>query len=310
MKHLLPALLLLAACWACSKEHPQNPGGTGDTAYLKNYYKALTIVNWNIEWFGAARFGGDAGIQESNAGKILRYLDADMYGICEVVDTARFGRMIRNYLGNEFSYLISPYPRIDQKLAFVYNKHIFRNVRARPFMSQSATAAVRFASGRFPFLLSADMVINGKRHAVHFILLHAKADADTASYNRRKEGSVELKDSLDLYFKGKDCMVFGDFNDQLNGSIVAGRVSPYKNFLDDGGRYRALTQPLNTTGYQSTLSFSNSVIDQQLVSGKLRYWYQDQSASIRTDVTKVVPDYLQRTTSDHYPVTSAYTVTD
>ncbi|MBO9595311.1 MAG: endonuclease/exonuclease/phosphatase [Niabella sp.] len=309
MKHLLSALLLLATCWSCSKEHSQNRNGFEDTTKFKNYYKDLTVVNWNIEWFGSARFAGNLAVQESNAGQILRYLDADLYGICEVVDTARFGRMIRQYMSTEFSYIISPYPRIDQKLAFVYNKHIFRNVRARPFMSQSATAAVSFASGRFPFLLSADMVVNGKRHPVHFILLHAKADADTASYNRRKEGSAELKDSLGVYFNGQPCMVFGDFNDQLDGSILSGYLSPYKNFLEDG-RYKALTLPLNAPGYQSTLSFANSVIDQQVVSGNMRYWYKDQSVRIRTDVKTVVPDYQQRTTSDHYPITSVYTVTD
>ncbi|MCD2425334.1 endonuclease/exonuclease/phosphatase [Niabella pedocola] len=310
MKHLLSALLLLATCWSCSKEHSPKRNGSEDTTQFKNYYKDLTVVNWNIEWFGSARFAGNLAAQESNAGRILRYLDADLYGICEVVDTARFGRMIRQYMGAEFSYSISPYPKIDQKLAFVYNKHIFRNVRARPFMSQSATAAVSFASGRFPFLLSADMVVNGKRYPVHFILLHAKADADIESYNRRREGSTELKDSLDVYFKGQHCMVFGDFNDQLNGSILSGYLSPYKNFLDDGGYYKALTLPLNTPGYQSTLSFANSVIDQQIVSGNMRYWYKEQSVRIRTDVKAVVPDYQQRSTSDHYPVTSVYAVSD
>ncbi|WP_018628896.1 hypothetical protein [Niabella aurantiaca] len=310
MKHLLPALLLLTVCWSCSKEHPRNGGSSEDTTQLKNYSKDLIIANWNIEWFGSGRFAGDPDVQEANAGKILRYLEADLYGICEVVDTARFGRMIRNYLGTEFRYMISPYPRIDQKLAFVYNKNIFRNVRVRPFMSQSATAAVRFASGRFPFLLSADVAVNGKWHPVCFILLHAKADADTESYNRRKAGSAELKDSMDLYLNGRHCMVFGDFNDQLNGSILNGRLSPYKNFLDDSARYRALTLPLNAAGYQSTLSFANSVIDQQLVSGKMRHWYKDHSVQIRTDVGTVVPDYRERSTSDHYPVTSAYAVTD
>lgn len=310
MKHLAPALLLLVLCWSCAKEPPRHLPPLEDTASLKNYNKELTIANWNIEWFGSVRFAGDLSLQESNAGRVLRYLDADLYGICEVVDTARFGRMIRNYMGSEFSYIISPYPKIDQKLAFVYNKHIFRNVRARPFMSQSVTAAVNFSSGRFPFLLSADIVVNGKRHPAHFILLHAKADADVESYNRRKEGSTELRDSLDIYFNGQHCMVFGDFNDQLNGSILGGYLSPYKNFLEDGGRYKALTLPLNTPGNQSTLSFANSVIDQQIVSGNMRYWYKDQSVRIRTDVKTVVPDYQQRTTSDHYPVTSVYTVAD
>ncbi|MCH5687818.1 hypothetical protein LWM68_28250 [Niabella sp. W65] len=45
--------------------------------------------------------------QELNAGKVLNYLAADLYGLCEIVDTARFGRMIRNNLGSDFRYVIS-----------------------------------------------------------------------------------------------------------------------------------------------------------------------------------------------------------
>ncbi|MBZ4187298.1 endonuclease/exonuclease/phosphatase [Niabella sp. 3A5MI-3] len=309
MKHLLPALLLF--CWSCTKNKPENKiPSPDDTPHLKNYSKTLLIANWNVEWFGTTLYGRNPELQALNAGRVLKYLAADLYGICEVVDTARFGKMIRDHLGNEFNYVISPYPRIDQKLAFVFNKNIFRNVSARPFMSQSTTAAVSFASGRFPFLLSAEVVVNGRRNQVNFILMHAKANADTEAYNRRKEGSAELKDSLDAYFNGAHCMVFGDFNDQFNGSIVRGNPSPYKNFLDDSSRYKALTLPLNAPGYQSTLSFANSVIDQQLVSGELRRWYKNNSVKIRTDVYSVVPDYGERSTSDHYPVTSAYDITE
>ncbi|SDC21212.1 exonuclease/endonuclease/phosphatase family protein [Niabella drilacis] len=310
MKHLLPALILLATCWSCSKDRTSNQGGTGDTTQLKNYTKDLTIVNWNIEWFGSSRFAGDPGVQESNAGRILRYLDADLYGICEVVDTARFGSMIRRYMGGEFRYVISPYPRIDQKLAIVYNKNIFRNVRARPFMSTSATAAVYFASGRFPFLFTAEAVVNGQRNTVHFILLHAKAGSGRDAYEQRSDGSRELKDSIDTYLPGQNCMVFGDFNDHLNGSIIPGSASPYQNFINDAARYRPVTLPLNAPGYQSTITFPNSVIDQQLISGRMAYWYRSGSAKIRTDVVAVVPDYRSGKTSDHYPVSSVYNIAD
>lgn len=310
MKHLVPAVLLLAICGSCTKDTPRHPPPTADTASLKSYAKDLTIVNWNIEWFGSARFAGDPDIQEANAGTILRFLDADLYGICEVVDTARFGRMVRRYMGNEFRYLVSPYPKIDQKLAIVYNRHIFRNARARPFMSTSATAAVHFAAGRFPFLFTADMVVNGRRHTVHFILVHAKAGANREAYEQRRDGALELKDSMDLYFRNENCMVLGDFNDHLRGSIVANVPSPYTNFTDEPVRYQAITLPLNAPGYQSTLSFMNSVIDQQVLSGNLIRWYRNSSVKIRTDVVTVIPDYPSGSTSDHYPISSVYRVGD
>ncbi|MGJ7032961.1 endonuclease/exonuclease/phosphatase [Niabella hirudinis] len=308
MKHLAPALLLLATCWSCAKDRFQPSLPAEDSMLLKNYNKELVIVNWNIEWFGSGRSGSAPDVQEANAGAVLRYLGADLYGICEVVDTARFGSMVRHYLGDEFRFVISPYPRIEQKLALVYNRNIFRNARARPFMSTSATAAVHFASGRFPFLFTADVVVNGQRNTVHFILLHAKAGSGKEAYEQRRDGARELKDSLDAYFGGQHCMILGDFNDHLNGSIVPDSASPYKNFIAEPARYSPVTLSLNVPGYQSTINFPNSVIDQQIVSGKMMDWYRRGSVRVRTDVAAVVPDYPSGHTSDHYPVSSVYQV--
>ena len=90
---------------ACKKETDQiNPVApeSGDKL-LKNYNKDLTVVNWNIEWFGdASGFKNSLSDQEANAAKVVKYLNADLYGFCEIVDTTRFGRMIRNTLGPEF----------------------------------------------------------------------------------------------------------------------------------------------------------------------------------------------------------------
>ncbi len=288
------------------------PNNGEDTANLKSYNKDITIVNWNIEWFGLQNngsigFNGNLDLQESNAAKILNYLNADLYGICEVVDTARFGKMIRNNLGDEFRYKISYYPTSlgSQKLAFVYNRNIFRNVAVRPFLGVSANAYNYFAQ-RFPFLLTADVVVNGKRNLVSYFLIHAKANADLSSYNRRLNGSIEMKDSLDRYFAGKNFMIIGDYNDHLNGSILSGQPSPYQNIVTDNARYNPLSLPLNTAGYQSTITYSNSVIDQQVISATMSKWYVGSTTKIRTDVTTPVPDYNTGNTSDHYPVSSTF----
>lgn len=311
MKYTALILLLTILC-GCKKETvPANNGGppVEDTTHLKNYNKDLTIVNWNMEWFGDAfAFRSDINEQAVNAGLILKYLDADLYGLCEIVDTARFGNMIRQYLGDEFRYLISPYPNIDQKLAIVYNRNIFRNVSARPFMAVSATAAVSFANGRFPFLFMADAVVNGVRQQVCFIALHAKSGTAIEAYEDRLNGAAELKDSLDHYWNTQNCMILGDYNDHLNNSILKGKGSPYKNFVDDTARYLQVTLPLNSPGYQSTIDYPNSVIDQQVVTGNLKRWYVGNSVQIRTDVRLIVPDYTTNNTSDHYPVSSVYRI--
>lgn len=265
------------------------------------------MVNWNIEWFGSSNFSGNKDVQENNASKILKFLNADIYGICEVVDTARFGKMIRYTFNNDFRYKISPYPNVSQKMAFVYNRNIFRNVKVRPFMGLSASAYRSFASGRFPFLLEADMAVNNIRQKISIILLHAKAGADLSSYTNRLNGAIEMKDSLDRFFTQKNVAIIGDFNDNFNGSITSGKVSPYQNFLVDV-KYNAVTFPLNTVGRSSTITYQNSVIDQQVYNAGLAKWYVSNSAKIRTDVKSVIPNYDTRNTSDHYPVSSAYMV--
>lgn len=302
--------IIFASCKKVITNPPVvNPPVTGqeDTSNLKNYSKDITIVNWNIEWFGSSSmFKGNLDVQESNAAKVMKYLNADLYGICEVVDTARFGRMVRNNLGDEFRYKISFYPTSvgSQKLAFVYNRNIFRNVKVRPFMGLSANAYNYFAQ-RFPFFLNTEVVVNGKRNVVNYFLIHAKANADLESYNRRRNGSLEMKDSLDRYFNGQNVMIIGDYNDKFNGSIYQNGITPYQNFLSDPD-YNAITLPLNTVGYQSSINYANSVIDQQTISSTMNKWYISSSAKIRTDVSVPVPDYNTGNTSDHYPVSSSF----
>ncbi len=313
MKHFAFILILVVVLFSCKKTFtppPEvvKPPVAEDTSNLKNYTnKIITIVNWNIEWFGSSNFSGNLNVQENNASKILKYLDADLYGICEVVDTARFGKMIRYTFSSDYNYRITPYPNVSQKMAFVYNRHIFRNVKTRAFMGLSTSAGRYFASGRFPFLLEADMVVNNTRQKISVVLLHAKAGADVQSYTNRLNGSVEMKDSLDRYFQQKNVALIGDFNDHLNGSITTGRVSPYKNFIDDK-TYHAVTFPLNIPGYCSTITYQNSVIDQQVNNAGFAEWYVNTSAAIRKDVKNVVPDFDARSTSDHYPVSSRYNV--
>lgn len=306
MKIICNWLIFVLCFFSCGKEKPDNsahPAGP-----LKDYNKDLTIANWNIEWFGdPSGFYGNLNDQESNAAKVLKYLNADLYALCEIVDTARFGRMIRNNLGDDFRYSISFFSNGAQKMAYVYNRHIFRSVSLRPFMGISAPAYYNFGN-RYPYLLHAEVAVNGTKKDISFVLIHAKADDELASYNRRLNGAFELKDSLDTYYAGKHFMILGDFNDNFDKSILPGKPSPYQIFLQDPARYEPISLPLNTPANQSTLGYANSVIDQQIISAGMSNWYVPASARIRTDVVNAVPAYTSGNTSDHYPVTSVYRI--
>ncbi len=283
----------------------------------------LTVVNWNIEWFGSYSNGpSNENLQEANVVKILRYLNADLYGLNEVVDTMRLRRVVDS-LGSNYGFYISSFGSAAaspvspnwltaQKLAFIYRKDVFSNIRTRAMLNNGSSAYYYFASGRFPYLFNANINKNGKKRNISFILIHAKAGATGADYNRRRDASKELKDTLDPFFSQHPMILFGDYNDELQGSISGYSLSPYDNIVKDSVKtnpnyYHSITLPLEQAGERSTISYT-SVIDHQVINKRMDSMYVPGSADIRTDVISVVPDYLSRNTSDHYPVSSRYKI--
>jgi endonuclease/exonuclease/phosphatase family metal-dependent hydrolase len=284
--------------------------------------RSISIVSWNVQYFGAPYNSGptDKDLQEANVLKVIRYLNADVYGLCEIIDTVRL-RRIKDSLGSQFSFTIAPYSsnggfgtlgwRQSQKLAFLYRTDVFKNARFRGMMMNSTAADFNWASGRFPFLMTADMLLNGKWEEVQLILIHAKSGTTETDYLKRKNGAQELKDTLDAFYSEKRVFIIGDYNDELHRTIaaVAENTSPYKMIVadsTDNDHYRSLTLQESYAGVQSMINFPN-VIDHHLVSNEIYPYYVMQSARVRTDVTTVVPDFVtMRTTSDHYPVSSVY----
>lgn len=280
-----------------------------------NGSKALTVANWNIEWFGSGKEGPyDKDLQESNVLKVLQYMPADIYGLCEIVDTARFGSVVRA-LGSQYAYVISDYAanatndhsqgwREGQKMVFLYKRSLFKNVRVRGFMRSSRKAYYNFSNGRLPYLLEADVQNNNHWQSMAFLLLHAKSGNDVQSYNRRLYAAMEMQDSIAEEFATMPLILLGDFNDILNGSITQGQQqSPYSIFLSEN--YKALTMSLAQKGERSTLHYKN-IIDQQIVNKACMSYYVKGSTQVRKDVINAVPEYRKGNTSDHYPVTSQF----
>lgn len=282
----------------------------------------LDVVSWNIEWFGSSTDGpANDNLQRENAKKILRYLEADIYGLVEMVDTAQI-RRLADSLGNNYQYIISDFCsnatapgttswRNGQKLVFLYKKDIFSNVKTRGLLRSSANAYTNWASGRFPFLLNADVTINGITKNINFILIHGKAGSTVSDHDRRYLGAQELKDTLDAQYPNSLNIIFGDFNDALNRAIASGSgpESSYHPIISDStdaDHYKSITLPLAIAGQTSMITFPN-VIDNHVISNELGPFYILNSAQVRTDVVDVVPDYITaHNTSDHYPVFSNY----
>ncbi|MBL7738521.1 MAG: T9SS type A sorting domain-containing protein [Chitinophagaceae bacterium] len=284
----------------------------------------LDVVGWNIEWFGSATDGpANDNLQRENAKKIIRYLDADIYGLVEMVDTVQIRRLVDS-LGSNYAYIISDFCsnatapgsaawRNGQKLMFLYKKNIFSNVKTRGLLRSSTEAYTNWASGRFPFLLNADVTIGSITKNINFIVIHGKAGSTSSDYDRRWLGAQELKDTLDQQFPNSMNIIFGDFNDALNQTISSnsGPESSYKPIIadsTDADHYKSITLPLAYAGQSSMTTFPN-VIDNHVISNELTPYYVLNSAKIRTDITAVVPDFVTAdNTSDHYPVFSNYSL--
>jgi len=313
MKKTLPVILLSLAIY-CSK-----PVSAQSTAIT------LDVVSWNMEWFGYPPSGpSNEDLQEANAKKILRYLNADLYGMVEVVDSMRFRRLVDSLGNNEYGFFISPFCSNNstgtgnswlsgQKLAFIYRKSIFSNIRTRGLLRSSVSANTNWASGRFPYMFSATATINSVSKDINFIVIHGKAGSTANDYDRRKAGAQELKDTLDAQFANTINIIIGDYNDALNTTISTGS-GPASSFQPiiadstDADHYKSITLPLGVAGQSSMINFPN-VVDNHVISNELTPYYVLNSAKIRNDITAVVPDYITtHNTSDHYPVFSQFSL--
>jgi hypothetical protein len=287
--------------------------------------RSLKVVNWNIEWFGSpVQNPANDSLQQANVTTILKKLDADIFALAEVVDTARIRSVVSQL--NGYSYIISDFSSyadsltdVDyvsaQKLAFVYKTSVIRSLRSYGVLRKggSSNAYYNWSSGRFPFLMEAKAKLNGDSALINFILIHAKANTGTSaekitSWQRRKDGALELKDSLDAQYPSSNFVILGDFNDALDKTITTEKApdttTSYIDFMNDTLHYKPLTLPLSLTGQQSTASY-NTVIDNVLASDELAISYVPGSARVRKEVEKLVGSY-STTTTDHYPVQTSY----
>lgn len=288
----------------------------------------LDVICWNVEWFGSPAAGNgpaDKNLQEANVAKVLQWMKADLYGLVEVVDTTRLRRVVDSLGAGQFGFSISPYCSnatqpsgtawlTGQKLAFVWRKSIFSNVSTRGMMRTSTTANTSWATGRFPFLMTATVTIGKVSRQMNFILIHAKSGSTQSDHDRRLAGVQELKDTLDLYHSTASTILIGDYNDALDKPIYTGAtVTSYQPIVvdsTDADRYRSITLPLARAGQTSMIGFPN-IIDNHIISNELEPFHIPGSTKVLTDVVQVVSDYVTaKNTSDHFPVMSRYDLDD
>ncbi|WP_109436278.1 T9SS type A sorting domain-containing protein [Aquimarina sp. AU119] len=291
------------------------------------------VVTWNIEWFGDENNSpvgqnpmSDA-IQRDSTATVLRKLNADVYAVEEIADDALFGELVAQLPG--YDYILSDAVsgpgsgRVSQKVGFIYNTETVSVVKTRAMFTSihplynggDDSALVNYpdetsrfyASGRLPFLMTADVTINGVTERIDLIALHARANNSSDPQNRydmRKYDVEVLKDSLDVNFANNKVILLGDYNDDVDETVadIPSTISSFQEYVDDTANYTIVSSALSEAGFRSFISRDN-MIDHIAITNELDDAYIRNSVTVHYEVYD--NDYAF-TTSDHLPVSARF----
>jgi exonuclease III len=307
---------------------PQTPTDSIPTA------NTFDLVTWNLEFFGAKRedypeeFGpADEALQLQNVRQVISSLQADVIAVQEVSNDSLFTELVRQLPGyksvcsdrfsRSFEGPSTTFP--PQKVCFIYDSTSVQVLSAKALFENLYDSArtidpsllpnyptgdpISFwSSGRLPYLLTANVTINGVTERINFVNLHAKSGSTLSDFNRRVYDAQVLKNYLDANYSTEQVVVLGDFNDDLDQSIAAGQPSSYAAFVNDS-TYVPVTKSLSLAGARSTISFSD-MIDHQVISNELSEELLIGSERVITPFA-TIPNY-GNTTTDHLAVVTRY----
>ena len=303
--------------------------------------ETFDIVTYNLEFFGSNVIGStgtefgptDDALQIENAAKVMNTLNADVYAVQEVSDDAALDLLIQKISinGKTFDKVISPAwsysfnaPEADfpaQKLVVIYNTQTTTVKKSRVMFSKlfdeiragsktlpnypGGVSASFFSSGRLPYMVEMETNIGGVKKDLKIIDIHARANSgsDIARYNMRKYDVELLKDSLDVNYPDANLIILGDYNDDVDESVIAGNPSSYQKMVEDNVRYNPITLEISKAGAFTYLS-SGGFLDHIIISNELTKDYVPNSTLVydpRLDVANYV-----NTTSDHGPVIARF----
>lgn len=317
----LPALIpILIACGADAVEpspppvepDPVEPQPVPDPPAIqipaRGTSATLDVATWNLLFFGAANQGpADEPLQMARVRDVILGTDFDVWGVQEVTDADAFASLLDRLPGYQ-GFLASDasvsggsdsYNRGELKIGLIYKTALAEVTGARVILTE---LDYEFA-GRPPLEVQARVTIGGASRDVVLIVLHAKAVADETSWERRMAAGEGLREYLDATWPDRAVFVPGDWNDDVDESIVRGRDTPYRSLVDAAPEWVFPTASLSAAGARSMPRYTE-VIDHILASDEAMAWYEEGSAMVY-EVDDIIPDYLD-TTSDHLPVLARF----
>lgn len=279
------------------------------------------LAAWNLEWFGSEGNGPrDEALQMANAVQTMTEIDADVFILEEITSLDAFDNLVSSL--ESYEGVCSPAvsgsgdPEFAQRVCFVYKSKTVKMVALKPLLegtpviSDYPESFDRFwASGRLPALFVCDVQIDGVSRRLHVIGVHARANRNNPDerelvYNMRMRDLEVLKDSLDLHFSLASIIMAGDFNDDVDETVVTGFTkSTYSDFVSDTDNYKVLSKELSDNKEKSYLGYDN-VIDHVMVSNELFDSVLEDGTQLQLPFVNI--DGYPDNTSDHLPLLSRF----
>ncbi len=266
--------------------------GTGHT---------LEVATWNLEFFGDPnqKPPDDERVLDK-VEEVIRGAQIDLWALQEIREPSFFYRLLDS-LGSDYAGQLGPDTYL--RLGFVYRTEVLQNVQ--PVQQILQTQSADFA-GRPPLRLDARVVLPDTSFEATFINVHMKARSDAASYEKRRRAAQALKTYIDVFLTSRAVVLLGDFNDELEQSIYAGKPSPYQPLVADSlpspdPQYYFFPTLFPERSGAWTLCGWQSFIDHIAVTDELKPLYEPGSAAPFTELLSAIPGYCS-VVSDHLPV--------
>lgn len=263
----------------------------------------LDVATWNIEWFGDSLNGpSNEMTQLKNVTEVIASMDMDIMALCEVSNPGYWQKLQNNLI--DYGAVITTFTQ-TQKTALLYRKSMFRLLYSKSIL---LPFDYEFAGGRFPLEVALETQWGSKKDTVYCWVIHLKANTGTtadklASYDRRAKAAEELKKYLDPKKQLKG-WVLGDWNDDLDVSIVSGKASPYLAWRNDTN-YVFPSYRLSLAKQKSTASYSEMIDHICCLPAMKQNWLFNQSGVMVGDA--YIGSY-RLNTSDHYPVWAKFSM--
>ena len=296
MRRVVVCLLFAVGCDAARGSDLDHEVALGGSIPPYGSPDTFEVATWNLEWFGSWHEGPrDEALQLANVRTLIAGLEVDLWGVEEVVSASQFDDLLA---GLPYDGLLASDPSVEgssdygageQKVGIIFRPDQLEVVAARTVLRERSWA---FA-GRPPL----EVELRHQSGATFYlVVLHAKAMAGLADWQRRRDGAFALADYLADERAGDDVLVIGDYNDDLDQSTRSSSPSPYANLV--ASHYfptYAIAQANQPTTVHGRLP-----IDHALATGAMEEAYVSGSAAV-FPADDYIDDYGD-TTSDHLPV--------